>query len=207
VAIVGRERTFIDGFGDERVSEAELRHPDGSKPLGLFHHTMAARSLETILLLRRRAEDSAARALGVASRARERAEGEQRRLEHLAEEAGLARGAAGGKLEARGGARSVDEEIAARGHVARLGDDMRLWSGKVRAHRQGPLARARKGEDKARASWLAARAAREAVERKVDEANALVRAQAARRAQDESDDRSTHLYVEGRAALRGRGRT
>jgi len=167
---------------------------------------MSARSLETVLLLRRRAEDSAARALGEATRVRERAENEQRRLEELAAEAEIARGAAGEKLEARGGARPVDEEMAARGHVARLGDDMRLWDGKVRAHRQGPLARARKAEDKTRTSWLAARAAREAVERKLEEARNLVRAQAARRAQDESDDRSTHLYVEGRAAERGRNR-
>jgi hypothetical protein len=167
---------------------------------------MAARSLETILAVRRRAEDDAARALREAARVRERAEAAHRSLEAQAAEARDARGAAQTKLKERGGARLVDEEMAVRGHVARLGDDVRSWTRKVESHRRGSLAGAKKTEAAAQAAWLAARAAREVVERKLEEAQAQRAARGARRAQTEMDERATWIYVERQMALRGKSR-
>lgn len=167
---------------------------------------MAARSLETILVVRRRAEEDAARVLSEAARVRERAEAEYRSLEAQAIEARDARGAAQEKLKERGGTRLVDEEMAVRGHVARLGDDVRSWTRKVDGHRRGGLAAAKRAEAAAKATWLAARASREVVERKLEEARMQRAVRGAERAQSEMDERATWMYVERQMVLRGKSR-
>jgi len=73
VAIVGRERAFI-----ETTRSRWRQQSRAARPLGWSHHTMAARYLETIVLLRRRAEGLAARALGAAASGVSRALGHRR---------------------------------------------------------------------------------------------------------------------------------
>lgn len=144
------------------------------------------RRLESLLGLRRRTEDAAARSLAAALTERARAEVRQATLEKALE-------AARDRLEAKGPRESPTTAAAGAGSErfrARLRAAVSSAAAAARAHQDGALREAIACERKARRSHELARREREVLEKLLARRTEEMRTLANRRAEDEASDRA-----------------
>jgi flagellar biosynthesis chaperone FliJ len=150
--------------------------------------------LQSLLDLRRSAEEAAERALAASVAARAAAEEEQRRLQ---EDAAAARERAATRPAYDGAAHTAGAALEGERFQARLAAQAGAAGDAALTHREGALALARDAEERARRQHATARRDRQAVE----EVLARTEAETRRLAERRSDDVASDL-----AAGRGRGK-
>jgi len=144
--------------------------------------------LQTLLDLRRNAENGARQALDVAAGSHRREEDEQARLVTHWREARDKTADETKRLVSGPSPNTADQATAREHYLARLRDEVsRLW-GVAEGHRVGALAAAKDAETAAQNAYEEARAAREAVEKLKERADAEDARKAERRADESAAD-------------------
>ena len=149
--------------------------------------------LETLLELRRTAEQAGRFTFATASAARAQAEAELARLRRRWRSARTARVGEPGRLERV--PTTAGKAVTRERYRLRLATDEGEAAARVAAYRQGPLAAAIAAEAKARAAYAVARRELEAVERLMARAAAGESRRARRRAEDAAGDIASAAYV------------
>ena len=154
--------------------------------------------VETLLVVRRSAEEAATRLLQAAIVRRAAAEAEQAALDAAAR---AAREDLRTRRSTAKGAATADVGVARERYWDRLRADVATRTARAAAHRAGPLAAARAEVAAATAAHRTARGARELVEKLCQKADGARRRSEARRAEVAGDDQAQIV-----AANRDRGR-
>jgi hypothetical protein len=143
--------------------------------------------LKTLLGFKRQVEDTAAQALGRATAARARAEGEQGKLmDALTAARNALKAQRNGVPEAP---EPASDAASRQRFAARLADGVRACAQRLEQHRQAVVEPARRAEEESRARHLAARQDREAIEKHREDQRAAAAKQAERKLEAEQDDR------------------
>ncbi len=151
-------------------------------------------ALQTLLDLRRNAEEGARRALDLAASLRRKEEEEQARLMARWQEARDRAAREDGRL-AIGPSPTTAAQAAARGHyLVRLRDEAARLASLAEEHRRTGLATALAAESAAQAAYEEARKSRAAIEKLRERADAEAKRKAERRADESASDLAQAAY-------------